>query len=352
MDALADCTNNGGHIQHLQVDRFLLEALQNPRHRLTVLRMELDIQMLVKNPEQQQLELPHFPTSYLRLAAHRVALHYGLQSMASDNTADGSGSRIIVRKTPESRYPSICLCEIPAKMSETDKPEHVKIAIKPRPQKAAPNDATDQGIKRSAVRSVEERKEEYDRARARIFNGSGSSDSEVVSAPAATDGRSSCSSGDENESGDLNVQDEVEKTCNRDGICRVAIFRDREKDRSDPDYDRSYDRYYRAFPSNQNFNLAAFNMQSFQSPFLQYETGFPQMGQLSTNQSSVTYRPSNPIIGPFGAVGLAPNSRGAVYLPCPSPTMMYAHSYDHLRQAMIQAPLYQQSLSFDHGQHQ
>ncbi|KAF9625529.1 hypothetical protein IFM89_023840 [Coptis chinensis] len=45
------------------------------------LRMELDIQSFMQNHDQQQFEFQHFPTSYLRLAAHRVAQHYGLQSM-------------------------------------------------------------------------------------------------------------------------------------------------------------------------------------------------------------------------------------------------------------------------------
>ncbi|WOK97799.1 R3H domain-containing protein 2-like [Canna indica] len=34
--------------------------------------------------------------------------------------------------------------------------------------------------------------------------------------------------------------DELEKALSKDNASRVAIFRDREKDLSDPDYDRSY----------------------------------------------------------------------------------------------------------------
>ncbi|EFH44668.1 predicted protein, partial [Arabidopsis lyrata subsp. lyrata] len=58
------------------VDPFLVEALQNPRHRLTILSMEIDIQKFFQNPEQLQLEFLPFPTSYMRFAAHRVAQHY------------------------------------------------------------------------------------------------------------------------------------------------------------------------------------------------------------------------------------------------------------------------------------
>ena len=70
-----------------------------------VLRMELDIQRFLSNADYQHFEFQHFPSSYLRLAAHRVAQHYGMQTMVQDNGLDGQGTRIMVRKMAESRYP-------------------------------------------------------------------------------------------------------------------------------------------------------------------------------------------------------------------------------------------------------
>eukprot|EP00262_Sarcandra_glabra_P019170 TRINITY_DN7126_c0_g1_i1.p1 TRINITY_DN7126_c0_g1~~TRINITY_DN7126_c0_g1_i1.p1 ORF type:complete len:392 (-),score=50.17 TRINITY_DN7126_c0_g1_i1:143-1252(-) len=345
---LDGCSSCSSH-----VDPFLVEALQNPRHRLTVLRIELDIQRFMQSPDQHQFEFPHFPTSYLRLAAHRVAQHYGLQSMVSDNIVDGPGSRIIVKKTPESRYPAICLSEIPAKQPETDKSEQVKIAIRPRLHKSSMNGATEAGIKRSPVRTVEERKEEYERARARIFSTSNNSDLENVCSEATTDGRSFYSLSRDEIEGYKSTMDEPERTVSRDGISRVAIFRDREKDRSDPDYDRSYDRYYRGLMPNRNLNLGPFNLQSFPAPFIQYESSFPQLGQLPRTQTTASYGgPSNAILSPFCAVGSNQTSRDAVYMQWPTPAMMYAHSYEHFRHAhaMFQAPFCQQPLSFDYSQ--
>lgn len=333
------------------VDPFLKEALQNPRHRLTVLRMEMDIQRFMQNPDQQQFEFQHFPTSYLRLAAHRVAQHYGLQSTVLDNNIDGLGTKIVVWKTAESRYPTVCLSEVPAKQLENDKLEQVKIAIRPRPNNASRNDMNELGVKRSSVRTVEERKEEYDRARARIFSNFSSSDSE--GAPSATiDGRSLCSNNDETE-GCRNAVDEPEKILyTRDGgSSRVAIFRDREKDRYDPDYDRSYERYIRGLTPNQSIPLGPFNLQGFQPSFVQYESGFPQLSQLPRTQTSVSYRPaSSPVMSPFCAMGMNQTSGDAVYMQWPSPTMMYAQSYEQLRHAFFQAPFYQQPLSFDYSQ--
>uniref|UniRef100_M1B7M4 Single-stranded nucleic acid binding R3H n=1 Tax=Solanum tuberosum TaxID=4113 RepID=M1B7M4_SOLTU len=100
-------------------DPFLVEALQNPRHRLTILRMELDIQKFLQSSDVQQFEYPHFPTSYLHLAAHRVPQHYGLQTMVQDSVVDGQGAKIPVTRKPESKYPGVRLSDIPPKQSNS-----------------------------------------------------------------------------------------------------------------------------------------------------------------------------------------------------------------------------------------
>ncbi|KAL3639660.1 hypothetical protein CASFOL_014628 [Castilleja foliolosa] len=335
------------------VDPFLVEALQNPRHRLTieirgsVLRMELDIQKVMQNPDIQQFEFPHFPTSYLRLAAHRVAQHYGLQTMVQDNSTDGQGIGILVIKKPESMFPAVCLSDVPAKESENDKLDNIKIVIRPRP-KASSNDANGLGHKRSPVRSVEERKEEYDRARARIFNSPTGSEMEDVLDQGVSEVRN------------LNVSEyEVSRNMGMDedkslymrevgNYSRVAILRDREKDRTDPDYDRSYDRYVRGIPHPQSFNLAPFNVPHFQPPYVHYNSVFPQLGQMPAPQASLNYR--NPMMSPYCAMGFNQTSRDALHMQWPNPSMIYAQSYDNLRHGVFQAPFCQQPLSFDYSQ--
>lgn len=205
-------------------------------HLIPVLRMELDVQKFI-NSESAQFEFPYFPTSYIRLAAHRVAQHYGLHSIALDN-----GNRIVIQKTPESKYPSVCLSQIDIKQSEHSKVEPFKIAVRPRLERASSSDLSEIGVKMGAERSVEEREEEYERARARIFNVSSSGEQE---GPSLTDGRISPSFNGDGGSCNTNTMDAIERTSFRDSgnASRVAaIFKDREKDRSDPDYDRSYDR--------------------------------------------------------------------------------------------------------------
>lgn len=215
-----------------------------------VLRMELDIQKFFQNPEQLQFEFRPFPTSYLRLAAHRVAQHYGLVTMALDNgngAGDGSDNRILVTKTADSRFPYVCLSEIPVKQPENGKPEGFKIAIKPRPKKGSGCGGSGSGVQQNLLRSVEERKEEYDKARARIFNSPSSSDSEDSSslrAPPPLEGKPACINRNETEVATPVNNNPVDAVTRESGrTSRVAIIRDREKDRYDPDYDRSYDRY-------------------------------------------------------------------------------------------------------------
>lgn len=209
----------------------------------SVLRMELDIQRFLQSPDQQQFEFQHFPTSYLRLAAHRVAQHYGLITMVQDNGIDGLANKIIVKRTADCRYPAVRLSEIPSKQLESDRPENVKIVIRPRPNRGSMNGPNEHGVKRSPVRSVEERKEEYDRARARIFSSPSSPNSDDAVSEASIERKSASVSKDENEGCRSSVIDQEKNMSFRDGTSsRIAIFRDREKDRTDPDYDRSYER--------------------------------------------------------------------------------------------------------------
>ncbi|KAI5385489.1 hypothetical protein KIW84_072186 [Lathyrus oleraceus] len=98
------------------------------------------------------------------------------------------------------------------------------------------------------------------------------------------------------------------------GYPRVAIIRDREKDRSDPDYDRSYG-----------------------SRCICTDLNFKSWLGLTYLKASLGYGPpSTPIMSPFCTPGLNPTSGDGAYLQWPSPTMMYAHSYDQFRHAVYQ----------------
>ncbi|KAF5742613.1 R3H domain-containing protein 2-like isoform X1 [Tripterygium wilfordii] len=300
-----------------QVDQFLREALQNPRERLSVLRMEQAVEKFIRDPNQQQLEFPQLPTSYLRLAAHRVAQHYSLHSMvlSDNNLSDSSGSRIIVCKTSECRLPMIRLADIPVNLSSEDSGV-VKVAIKQRPQKQSQTFSNSNSSKKNNSRSVEERKEEYNRARARIFNSSNSNggSSKLEIEPKLPDTSQHASSGisrleqksfsglpDVN-SGRCLIESSTSSSRSTRGRSekdpvgrykpnnRVAIFRDREVERTDPDYDRSYDRYMQRFDPGFGFSGGSYTMQPMYTPAVTYNSEFPQLGSTHRPHISVEHQ--------------------------------------------------------------
>ncbi|TVU19363.1 hypothetical protein EJB05_35508 [Eragrostis curvula] len=312
------------------VDPFLVEALDNPRHRLMVLRMELDIQKFMQNPQLQEFEFQNFPTSYLRCAAHRVAQHYGLETIVADSLVDGSVSRIVARKTPESRYPAIALSEVPSKQARSDQEsaEKLKFVIYQRP-KASQNGRADAGNKNGALKTVEERLDEYNKARARIFSGSISADTDAASDPVTpSTGR------DE----PVNVEPSVDenKVSIMNSRSRVAVFKDTEKDRSDPDYNRNYKRYVRGPVPDFNMSPGAFNFVVPQ--FMQYGVGYMQSAGMSANQPAMYFGQPD--------LSMGSSSGAAVYPHWPTPAVMYPHCYDNTGPMMPQVPLYQ---SFNHG---
>lgn len=245
------------------------------------------MEKFIRDPMQKQMEFQQLPTSYLRLAAHRVAQHYGLQSMVllDTNLPDASNSHIIVSKTSECRISPIRLADIPVNLPSQDTGV-MKVAIKQRPQKRFPNanSGNSSSMKSNSSKSVEERKEEYNRARARIFNSNnfnaglaGKPESgpretgpretgpretgprfqdnsqhsslalskmEEKALPGVNEANIARGLTDSSTSSSGSARSREKEPIGRQkSNNRVAIFRDREVDRKDPDYDRSYDRY-------------------------------------------------------------------------------------------------------------
>ncbi|TVU10606.1 hypothetical protein EJB05_44149 [Eragrostis curvula] len=354
-----------------QVDQFLREALEKPRERLSVLRMEQEILKFIHDPRQAEFEFQGLPTSYLRLAAHRLAQHYFLQSIAiPDNSLpDGTGSRIILRKTSsECRLPAVRLADIPVNLPQEQSLSVAKVAIKQRPQKNlhGMNISGAHSSKDNLQKSVEERKEEYNKARARIFNNSGSSSSadgrsvDEVTLPNTLHRSTSLELNSSNRSGqgaEITLErsltttsassrsnrnkTEKEPTGNRNRQNnRVAIFRDRESERKDPDYDRSYDRYMQRFDPGFGFNGAPYTIQPLYAPAVTYNTEFPQLGSALRSPVAVEQQPrpiAQHIPGTWSAAqapnaigygppdgGMTPYSPGQAGAPVRSPVFMHA----------------------------
>jgi hypothetical protein len=76
--------------------------------------MDQEVERFMRTPNSQQLEVVPLQSSYMRMAAHKVAQHYLLStSSATDIGPDGQPvHKVVAVKTSESRFPSVRLCDI------------------------------------------------------------------------------------------------------------------------------------------------------------------------------------------------------------------------------------------------
>ncbi|KAK5600338.1 hypothetical protein CRENBAI_026815 [Crenichthys baileyi] len=159
-DSSQDYTDSTG----IDLHEFLVNTLKsNPRDRIMLLKLEQDILDFISNNESQKRKFPPM-TSYHRMLLHRVAAYFGM-----DHNVDPSGKSVVINKTINTRIPD-------QKFSEHIKDDRAddfqKRYILKRDN--ASFDREDSTIrmrlkadKRS--KSMEEREEEYQRARERIF---------------------------------------------------------------------------------------------------------------------------------------------------------------------------------------
>ncbi|XP_028998315.1 R3H domain-containing protein 1 isoform X3 [Betta splendens] len=159
-DSSQDYTDSTG----IDLHEFLVNTLKgNPRDRIMLLKLEQDILDFISNNESQKRKFPPM-TSYHRMLLHRVAAYFGM-----DHNVDPSGKSVVINKTTNTRIPD-------QKFSEHIKDDRAddfqKRYILKRDNSSF--DREDSSIrmrlkadKRS--KSMEEREEEYQRARERIF---------------------------------------------------------------------------------------------------------------------------------------------------------------------------------------
>ncbi|XP_051764887.1 R3H domain-containing protein 1 isoform X3 [Ctenopharyngodon idella] len=148
----------------IDLHEFLVNTLKNnPRDRMMLLKLEQDILDFISNIESQKRKFPPM-TSYHRMLLHRVAAYFGL-----DHNVDQTGKSVIINKTSNTRIPDQKFSEH-IKDDKTD--DFQKRYILKRD-----NSSLDQDDGRLRMRlkddrrskSIEEREEEYQRARDRIF---------------------------------------------------------------------------------------------------------------------------------------------------------------------------------------
>lgn len=163
-------------------DPKLLEALDSPKDRIMVLKLEQDIVDFVKDAKEVSLELPQ-TNAFYRMLAHKLADYYML-----GHTVDGFSNAVKIYKTPHCRLPPpLTGVATPSTAASTPPPmgHHMKIlrreADKPGPTIAngsnTPSKTTSENEesgnddeKRTKLpASREEREARYEAARKRIM---------------------------------------------------------------------------------------------------------------------------------------------------------------------------------------
>ncbi|KAM4601565.1 R3H domain-containing protein 1-like [Polymixia lowei] len=159
-DSSQDYTDSTG----IDLHEFLVNTLKNnPRDRITLLKLEQDILDFISNNESQKRKFPPM-TSYHRMLLHRVAAYFGM-----DHNVDPSGKSVVINKTANTRIPD-------QKFSEHIKDDRAddfqKRYILKRDNSSFDRDDGTIRMRLKAdkkSKSMEEREEEYQRARDRIF---------------------------------------------------------------------------------------------------------------------------------------------------------------------------------------
>lgn len=165
------------------IDELLLRALQNPRDRSLMLRLDAELERFMNDKTASRLEFPPM-SSYQRLIVHRVADYFRLQHLAIDKEPGKRG--VVLMKDPHSRIPAKRFAELVARQQQA--PKKVKILMRKGERQQAqetpkPTNAERDADAEDEAKMLEKREEEYAKARARIFEESKESE-EVAAVPA------------------------------------------------------------------------------------------------------------------------------------------------------------------------
>lgn len=147
----------------IDLQQFIVDTLNsNPRERMMLLKLEQDmIDFITSNSSFKKF--PHM-SSYHRMLVHRVAAYFGME-----HNVDQTGKSVIINKTSNTRIPERRFLDD----VQEDKREELhrwKVILK---RDSSLDDQTQprlHPLRERQSKSMEEREEEYQRVRDRIFN--------------------------------------------------------------------------------------------------------------------------------------------------------------------------------------
>ncbi|XP_055985878.1 cAMP-regulated phosphoprotein 21 isoform X2 [Sorex fumeus] len=161
-----DCSQEYTDSTGIDLHEFLINTLKNnSRDRMILLKMEQEIIDFIGDNNNHYKKFPQM-SSYQRMLVHRVAAYFGL-----DHNVDQTGKSVIINKTSSTRIPEQRFCE---HLKDEKGEEFQKRFILKRDNSSIDKEDNQQNRmhpfrddRRS--KSIEEREEEYQRVRERIF---------------------------------------------------------------------------------------------------------------------------------------------------------------------------------------
>ncbi|XP_078390620.1 R3H domain-containing protein 2 isoform X5 [Cetorhinus maximus] len=148
----------------IDLHEFLVNTLKNnPRDRMMLLKLEQEILDFISDDNNQYKKFPQM-TSYHRMLLHRVAAYFGM-----DHNVDQTGKAVIINKTVNTRIPEQRFSD---HIKDEKSMDFQKRFILKRDDTSLDKDDNQMRVplrddRRS--KSIEEREEEYQRVRDRIF---------------------------------------------------------------------------------------------------------------------------------------------------------------------------------------
>uniref|UniRef100_A0A4X1U3D0 cAMP regulated phosphoprotein 21 n=1 Tax=Sus scrofa TaxID=9823 RepID=A0A4X1U3D0_PIG len=161
-----DCSQEYTDSTGIDLHEFLINTLKNnSRDRMILLKMEQEIIDFIGDNNNHYKKFPQM-SSYQRMLVHRVAAYFGL-----DHNVDQTGKSVIINKTGNTRIPEQRFCD---HLKDEKGEESQKRFILKRDNSSIDKEDPQQNRmhpfrddRRS--KSIEEREEEYQRVRERIF---------------------------------------------------------------------------------------------------------------------------------------------------------------------------------------
>ncbi|XP_069086892.1 R3H domain-containing protein 2 isoform X3 [Pleurodeles waltl] len=148
----------------IDVHEFLVNTLKNnPRDRMMLLKLEQEILEFINDNSNQFKKFPQM-TSYHRMLLHRVAAYFGM-----DHNVDQTGKAVIINKTGTTRIPEQRFSE---HIKDEKSCDFQQRFILKRDDASMDRDDNQMRVPLQDGRrskSIEEREEEYQRVRERIF---------------------------------------------------------------------------------------------------------------------------------------------------------------------------------------